>query len=145
MQQLSVVILAAGQGKRMVSDLPKVLHPLGGKPLLAHVLSTARRLEAAVCAVVYGHGGAAVKTALAGETGVLWVEQAEQLGTGHAVAQALRADPRSAAVPIVAVTSYAMAGDRERCLASGCDGYIEKPIDPQTFVALVERFVPEAR
>ena len=47
--------------------------------------------------------------------------------------------------PIVAVTSYAMAGDRERCLASGCDGYIEKPIDPQTFVALVERFVPEAR
>ena len=64
---------------------------------------------------------------------------------GYAVAQALRADPRSAAVPIVAVTSYAMAGDRERCLASGCDGYIEKPIDPQTFVALVERFVPEAR
>ena len=63
----------------------------------------------------------------------------------YAVAQALRADPRSAAVPIVAVTSYAMAGDRERCLASGCDGYIEKPIDPQTFVALVERFVPEAR
>ena len=64
---------------------------------------------------------------------------------GYVVAQALRADPRSAAVPIVAVTSYAMAGDRERCLASGCDGYIEKPIDPQTFVALVERFVPEAR
>lgn len=64
---------------------------------------------------------------------------------GYAVAQALRADPRSAAVPIVAVTSYAMAGDRERCLTSGCDGYIEKPIDPQTFVALVERFVPEAR
>ena len=64
---------------------------------------------------------------------------------GYAVAQALRADPRSATVPIVAVTSYAMAGDRERCLASGCDGYIEKPIDPQTFVALVERFVPEAR
>ena len=64
---------------------------------------------------------------------------------GYAVALALRADPRSAAVPIVAVTSYAMAGDRERCLASGCDGYIEKPIDPQTFVALVERFVPEAR
>ena len=64
---------------------------------------------------------------------------------GYAVAQALRADPRSAAVPIVSVTSYAMAGDRERCLASGCDGYIEKPIDPQTFVALVERFVPEAR
>lgn len=64
---------------------------------------------------------------------------------GYAVAQALRAEPGSAGVPIVAVTSYAMAGDRERCLAAGCDGYIEKPIDPQTFVALVERFVPEAR
>ncbi len=89
MQQLSVVILAAGQGKRMVSDLPKVLHPLGGRPLLAHVLGAASRLEAAVRVVVYGHGGEAVKTALAGESGVLWVEQAEQLGTGHAVAQAL--------------------------------------------------------
>jgi two-component system cell cycle response regulator DivK len=64
---------------------------------------------------------------------------------GYAVAQALRAEPGSAGIPIVAVTSYAMAGDRERCLAAGCDGYIEKPIDPQTFVALVERFVPEAR
>lgn len=64
---------------------------------------------------------------------------------GYAVAQALRAEPGSAGVPIVAVTSYAMAGDRERCLAAGCDGYIEKPIDPQTFVALVEHFVPEAR
>ena len=63
---------------------------------------------------------------------------------GYAVAQALRAEPGSAGIPIVAVTSYAMAGDRERCLAAGCDGYIEKPIDPQTFVALVERFVPEA-
>ena len=63
---------------------------------------------------------------------------------GYAVAQALRAEPGSAGVPIVAVTSYAMAGDRARCLAAGCDGYIEKPIDPQTFVALVERFVPEA-
>jgi bifunctional UDP-N-acetylglucosamine pyrophosphorylase/glucosamine-1-phosphate N-acetyltransferase len=89
MQQLSVVILAAGQGKRMVSNLPKVLHPLGGRPLLAHVLSAASSLEAAVRVVVYGHGGEAVKTAFAGEPGVLWVEQAEQLGTGHAVAQAL--------------------------------------------------------
>jgi bifunctional UDP-N-acetylglucosamine pyrophosphorylase/glucosamine-1-phosphate N-acetyltransferase len=89
MQQLSVVILAAGKGKRMVSDLPKVLHPVGGKPLLAHVLTTASSLEAATRLVVYGHGGEAVKTAFAGEESVLWVEQAEQLGTGHAVAQAL--------------------------------------------------------
>jgi bifunctional UDP-N-acetylglucosamine pyrophosphorylase/glucosamine-1-phosphate N-acetyltransferase len=87
MQQLSVVILAAGKGKRMGSDLPKVLHSVGGKPLLAHVLATAHHLEAAVRVVVYGHGGHQVKTTLAGESGVLWVEQAKQLGTGHAVAQ----------------------------------------------------------
>ena len=89
MQPLSVVILAAGKGKRMVSELPKVLHSVGGKPLLAHVLATAHRLDAAVRVVVYGHGGEQVKTTLAGESEVLWVEQAEQLGTGHAVAQAL--------------------------------------------------------
>ncbi|MCC8986589.1 MAG: bifunctional UDP-N-acetylglucosamine diphosphorylase/glucosamine-1-phosphate N-acetyltransferase GlmU [Candidatus Contendobacter sp.] len=89
MQQLSVVILAAGKGKRMVSDLPKVLHSVGGKPLLARVLATASGLEAAVRVVVYGHGGDQVKTVLAGEPEVLWVEQAEQLGTGHAIAQAL--------------------------------------------------------
>lgn len=59
---------------------------------------------------------------------------------GYAVARALRADPRLADTPIVAVTSYAMPGDRERCLAAGCNGYIEKPIDPQTFAAEVERF-----
>lgn len=89
MQQLSVVILAAGKGKRMVSDLPKVLHALGGKSLLDHVLATARGLEATSRVVVHGHGGEVVKTTCAGEEGVLWVEQAEQLGTGHAVAQAL--------------------------------------------------------
>ncbi|MBL8250829.1 MAG: bifunctional UDP-N-acetylglucosamine diphosphorylase/glucosamine-1-phosphate N-acetyltransferase GlmU [Candidatus Competibacter sp.] len=94
MQQLSVVILAAGKGKRMASDLPKVLHAIGGRPLLAHVLATARQLEAAARVVVYGHGGEAVKKAFAGEPAVLWVEQAQQLGTGHAVAQALPAlDP----------------------------------------------------
>lgn len=89
MQAVSVVILAAGQGKRMVSDLPKVLHPLGGKPLLAHVLDTARRLEATQCAVVYGHGGTALPAAFTAHNDLLWVEQAQQLGTGHAVAQAL--------------------------------------------------------
>ncbi|MCP5159949.1 MAG: bifunctional UDP-N-acetylglucosamine diphosphorylase/glucosamine-1-phosphate N-acetyltransferase GlmU [Gammaproteobacteria bacterium] len=89
MQQLSVIILAAGQGKRMVSDLPKVLHLLGGRPLLTHVLSAASGLEAAICVVVYGHGGETVKSTFVGESSILWVEQAEQLGTGHAVAQAL--------------------------------------------------------
>lgn len=96
MQQLSVVILAAGKGKRMVSELPKVLHQIGGKPLLAHVLATASRLEATSRLVVYGHGGEAVKNAFAQETNVIWIEQAQQLGTGHAIAQALPAiDPTS--------------------------------------------------
>lgn len=96
MQQLSVVILAAGKGKRMVSDLPKVLHQIGGKPLLGHVLATASRLDAAKRLVVYGHGGDAVKTAFANEANIVWIEQAQQLGTGHAMAQALPAiDPSS--------------------------------------------------
>ncbi len=89
MQQLSVLILAAGKGKRMVSDLPKVLHQVGGKPLLAHVLATASGLDATARLVVYGHGGEAVKTAFTGEQDILWVEQAQQLGTGHAVTQAM--------------------------------------------------------
>lgn len=85
---LSVVILAAGQGKRMRSDLPKVLQPLAGKPLLQHVIDTARELEPEALVVVYGHGGAQVQHAMQHET-LGWALQAEQKGTGHAVAQAL--------------------------------------------------------
>ena len=61
---------------------------------------------------------------------------------GYAVARALRADPATAAIPIVAVTSHAMVGDRETALAAGCDGYVEKPIDPDTFVDEIRRFMP---
>jgi bifunctional UDP-N-acetylglucosamine pyrophosphorylase/glucosamine-1-phosphate N-acetyltransferase len=85
---LSVVILAAGQGKRMNSDLPKVLQPLAGKPLLAHVIQTARRLAPDNIYVVYGHGGSEVQAAFEHER-IDWVLQAEQLGTGHAVMQAM--------------------------------------------------------
>ena len=84
---ISVVILAAGQGKRMKSALPKVLQPLAGRPLLKHVVDTARALEPAAVHVVYGHGGEQVRAALAGEA-VTWTLQAEQHGTGHAVMQA---------------------------------------------------------
>ena len=84
---VSVVILAAGQGTRMKSKLPKVLHPIGGKPLLAHVIHAAYALSAKKTVVVYGHGGEQVKSRLTNED-VIWVEQARQLGTGHAVAQA---------------------------------------------------------
>jgi bifunctional UDP-N-acetylglucosamine pyrophosphorylase/glucosamine-1-phosphate N-acetyltransferase len=86
--KLAIVILAAGQGKRMKSDLPKVLQPLAGQPLLAHVLKAAKALQAASIQVVHGHGSEAVQKAL-GQEPVQWVLQAEQLGTGHAVMQAL--------------------------------------------------------
>ena len=85
---LSVVILAAGQGKRMKSDLPKVLQPVAGRPLLKHVIDTARELSASDIHVVYGHGGERVRDVLAAEN-VTWALQAEQLGTGHAVQQAM--------------------------------------------------------
>ncbi len=85
---LSVIILAAGQGTRMRSALPKVLHPLAGKPLLGHVLDTAEQLQAESICVVYGHGGEAVPARFP-ERAVTWVLQAQQLGTGHAVAQAI--------------------------------------------------------
>ncbi len=85
---LDVIVLAAGQGKRMRSDLPKVLHPLAGGPLLAHVLDTARALEPRRIVVVHGHGGEQVRAAFAALE-VDWVVQAEQLGTAHAVRQAL--------------------------------------------------------
>jgi bifunctional UDP-N-acetylglucosamine pyrophosphorylase/glucosamine-1-phosphate N-acetyltransferase len=84
---LDVVILAAGQGKRMYSALPKVLHGLAGKPLLAHVIAAARSLSPRALHVVYGHGGDQVRAAFAPEA-ISWVHQAEQLGTGHAVQQA---------------------------------------------------------
>jgi bifunctional UDP-N-acetylglucosamine pyrophosphorylase/glucosamine-1-phosphate N-acetyltransferase len=87
---LQVAVLAAGQGKRMVSDLPKVLHRLAGRPLLGHVLATARALGPARIAVVYGHGGERVREALAAPD-VAWALQEPQLGTGHALAQALPA------------------------------------------------------
>ncbi len=89
MSKLNIVILAAGQGTRMKSRHPKVLHTLGGKPLLAHVIDTARNLKPTKIIVVYGHGGDQVPTALEAYGDVTWVEQAQQLGTGHAVEQAI--------------------------------------------------------
>lgn len=85
---LSVVILAAGQGSRMRSKLPKVLHKLAHKPLLSHVVDVAEELSAQEIHVIYGHGGEVVREALA-ERKISWIKQEEQLGTGHAVAQAV--------------------------------------------------------
>lgn len=90
--QLSIVILAAGQGKRMKSDLPKVLQPLAGRPLLRHVIECAQSLNASAIHVVYGHGGELVREVLDDDP-VHCVLQAEQLGTGHAVRQAIPSIP----------------------------------------------------
>lgn len=86
---LQIVVLAAGQGKRMYSKLPKVLHCIAGKPLLGHVLDTARQLSPDKLVVVYGHGGEQVLACFAGQDDLAWAHQAEQLGTGHAVRQAM--------------------------------------------------------
>ena len=85
---LNILILAAGKGTRMHSDLPKVLHPVAGKPMLAHVIETAKQLSPSKILVVYGFGGDAVPDQFRDEN-IHWVQQAEQLGTGHAVMQAL--------------------------------------------------------
>ena len=85
---LEIIILAAGQGKRMRSKLPKILHPLAGRPLLGHVLATARALAPRRIVVVHGNGAEQVRAAFA-DAQVEWALQAEQLGTGHAVQQAM--------------------------------------------------------
>src|SRR5207302_2262217 len=85
---LDVVVLAAGLGKRMRSDLPKVLHPLAGRPLLAHVIDTARALAPRKIFVVHGHGADRVRAAFS-DSSLDWVLQSPQRGTGHAVMQAL--------------------------------------------------------
>ena len=86
--KLSIVILAAGLGKRMLSDLPKVLHRLADKPLIRHVVDTALTLKPDSINIVYGYKGEQVRSALI-DTEIHWIEQAQQLGTGHAVAQAM--------------------------------------------------------
>jgi bifunctional UDP-N-acetylglucosamine pyrophosphorylase/glucosamine-1-phosphate N-acetyltransferase len=121
--KLAVVILAAGQGKRMKSDLPKVLQPLAGRPLLGHVVSRARQLDPASIHVVYGHGGEQVRAAFDGQS-LEWVLQAEQLGTGHALMQAM---PK--------------IGDDELVLVL----YGDVPlIDPQTLKQLIAATGPKA-
>jgi bifunctional UDP-N-acetylglucosamine pyrophosphorylase/glucosamine-1-phosphate N-acetyltransferase len=125
---LSIVILAAGQGKRMRSDLPKVLQPLAGRPLLQHVVDCARSLGADAIHVVYGHGGERVRASFA-DQGLGWALQSEQHGTGHAVMQAMPAIPDDhlvlvlyGDVPLVQATTLkdliARAGERSLALLS---------------------------
>ena len=101
MSSLHVVILAAGEGKRMRSSLPKVLHRIAGRPMLAHVIAAARALAPEGIHIVYGHGGEQVRAAFADQPDLEWAEQARQLGTAHAVQQATPTIPDGANVLVL--------------------------------------------
>jgi bifunctional UDP-N-acetylglucosamine pyrophosphorylase/glucosamine-1-phosphate N-acetyltransferase len=98
---LHVVVLAAGEGKRMKSALPKVLQKVAGVPMLGHVIATARALAPAGIHVVYGHGGDQVRAAFAAQPDLHWAEQTERKGTGHAVQQAMDGVPDDARVVVL--------------------------------------------
>ncbi|WP_020167223.1 MULTISPECIES: bifunctional UDP-N-acetylglucosamine diphosphorylase/glucosamine-1-phosphate N-acetyltransferase GlmU [Methylotenera] len=117
MTPLNIVILAAGKGTRMHSNKPKVLHSIGGKPILAHVIDCAKSLNPQKIIVVYGYGGETVREAFAHEN-IDWVNQAEQLGTGHAVQQA---------IPYLSddATSLIMLGDVPLVDVEACKKLIE--------------------
>lgn len=100
-QALHVIILAAGEGKRMKSALPKVLQKIAGKPMLGHVIDAARALEPEALHIVYGHGGRQVHDAFSDQNDLRWVEQSEQKGTGHAVLQAMPSVPDNARVLVL--------------------------------------------
>jgi bifunctional UDP-N-acetylglucosamine pyrophosphorylase/glucosamine-1-phosphate N-acetyltransferase len=98
---LHVIILAAGEGKRMKSARPKVLQPIAGKPMLAHVIEVARALQPEAIHVVYGHGGEDVRDTFADQPDLQWAEQVQRLGTGHAVQQAMENVPDAATVLVL--------------------------------------------
>jgi bifunctional UDP-N-acetylglucosamine pyrophosphorylase/glucosamine-1-phosphate N-acetyltransferase len=98
---LHVIILAAGEGKRMRSAKPKVLQPIAGQPMLAQVIAAARALDPAGIHVVHGHGGDQVQAAFADQPDLQWAQQAQQLGTGHAVEQAMPKVPDAATVLVL--------------------------------------------
>jgi bifunctional UDP-N-acetylglucosamine pyrophosphorylase/glucosamine-1-phosphate N-acetyltransferase len=100
-QSLHVIILAAGEGKRMKSALPKVLQRIAGQPMLAHVIAAARCLQADGIHIVYGHGGEQVRAAFADQPDLHWAQQTQQLGTGHAVQQAMPNVPNIARVLVL--------------------------------------------
>lgn len=132
--KLDVVILAAGQGSRMRSALPKVLHILGNKPLLGHVLDTARALSPQSIHVVTGHGSEAVRAAFAGQP-ISWVTQAQQLGTGHAVTQTLPGlDPQARALVLYGDVPLVPIGQLQALLADAGDTALglltAEPADP---------------
>jgi bifunctional UDP-N-acetylglucosamine pyrophosphorylase/glucosamine-1-phosphate N-acetyltransferase len=119
---LNVVILAAGQGKRMHSNLPKVLHPVAGKALVRHVIDAARALSPVSLCVVYGHGGDIVRAALPADD-LSWALQEPQLGTGHAVQQALpHLDPAGMTLVLYGDVPLTQVDTLKRLLHAAGDG-----------------------
>lgn len=119
---LEIVILAAGQGTRMKSELPKVLHTVAGIPLLQHVVETAQKLDPLAIHVVVGHGGDQVREAL-GQFEINWITQQEQLGTGHAVLQALPAlKPDSVVLILYGDVPLTRADTLRALIAKATDG-----------------------
>ena len=115
------MILAAGRGKRMQSPLPKVLHPLAGRPLIRHVLEAARTLEPQRICIVYGHGGNALPEALR-DSDLVFVRQEPQLGTGHALAQALpQLDSAGATLVLYGDVPLIEPGTLRRMIGGACD------------------------
>ncbi|MCG2576045.1 bifunctional UDP-N-acetylglucosamine diphosphorylase/glucosamine-1-phosphate N-acetyltransferase GlmU [Dechloromonas sp. XY25] len=126
---MNIVILAAGQGKRMHSNLPKVLHPIAGKPLAQHVIDTARQLAPEKLIVVYGHGGDVVRATLAADD-LAWAEQAQQLGTGHAVAQAIpELDSAAQTLVLYGDVPLTTVATLKRLLQAGKDGLSVLTVD----------------
>lgn len=120
---LEVVVLAAGAGTRMRSAMPKVLHPLGGRPLLAHVLDTVRRLKPSRCHVVVGEQSERVKAAFADYPDLFWTLQESQRGTGHAVGEALPSVEDDATVLVLCGDApFATAGTLTSCVERARDG-----------------------
>jgi bifunctional UDP-N-acetylglucosamine pyrophosphorylase / glucosamine-1-phosphate N-acetyltransferase len=137
---LEILILAAGLGKRMRSSLPKVLHPLAGRPLLAHVLDTARELAPRKIVVVHGHGAQQVKQAFPHED-LDWVLQGEQLGTAHAVMQAMpRVSPDAEVLLLYGDVPLVRAATLRRLLDAAGDGLAlltAEPDDPAAYGRVV--------
>ncbi len=115
MNPLHIIILAAGEGTRMRSRLPKVLHPVGGRPMLAHVLDRARELQPAALHLVVNPEAQALTEAISGDD-IRWVPQAERLGTGHAVMQAMPEIPDKADVLVLYGDIPLLDGDALRAL-----------------------------
>ena len=130
MPNLNIVILAAGKGTRMHSDLPKVLHEVGAKPILGHVLAAAKALQPSKIIVVYGYGGEIVKAQFEGEP-IVWVKQAEQLGTGHAVQQALPHLEKGA-------TTLILLGDVPLVDSRDCEKLINKAADTLAILSFIK-------